>query len=431
MGRGTLRPRYRTVSWPRYGLTAGEDGQYRIDAAQAAALFGIRNEDHFDIGFHGLIAAAFDHFGLDEIIDRRTGKVAHNVILNSGAGVRAMVMQLPGAPSQSLLNASAYFSKMPVGVLLRQPVQPEDPGRNVLSGLPDDIYVYGPGRLFTECPAQVLSVPGLKVTEAHIDSTGYHYDGKVKEDDECELKITHGYSRDYRPDLPQVILPGIVDGKSGIPLMTEAVSGNVNDNASFLKVMESRQGLREVMADPEYLVGDSPACTPDIPGTARANGIHVITRVPDKYSFVKKLFKSVKDEEFVPLYADEPDGSPGRWCGTAGVGDTELRLLMTDNEKLRPQKEQTVRRHAQKELEIETREERLVFEFKVTKTQADTPRLLNKAVTQIANRAYGSNLPTKTVIRYAVVISSAARKVSAIRVTKSDGTLLGEWSLAL
>lgn len=83
------------------------------------------------------------------------------------------------------------------------------------------------------------------------------------------------------------------------------------------------------------------------------------------------------------------------------------------------------------DLEIETREERLVFEFKVAKTQADTHRLLNKAVTQIANRAYGSNLPPKTVIRYAVVISAVAKKVSAIRVTKSDGTLLGEWSLAL
>lgn len=177
------------------------------------------------------------------------------------------------------------------------------------------------------------------MTEAHIDSTGYHYDGKVKEDDECELKITHGYSRDCRPDLPQVILPGIVDGKSGIPLMTEAVSGNVNDNASFLKVMESWQGLREVMAGLEYLVGDSSACTPDILGTARANGIHVITRDPDKYTFVKELFRTVKDEEFVPLYADEPDGSLGRWCGTAMVGNTELRLLMIDNEKLRPQKE--------------------------------------------------------------------------------------------
>ena len=97
----------------RFGLTAGEDGQYRIDAAQAMAIFGIKNEDHFDIGFHGLIAAAFDHFGLDEIIDRRIGKVAHNAVLNSGAGVRAMVMQLLGAPYQSLLNVSSYFSKMP------------------------------------------------------------------------------------------------------------------------------------------------------------------------------------------------------------------------------------------------------------------------------------------------------------------------------
>lgn len=335
----------------RFGLTAGEDGQYRIDAAQAMAIFGIKNEDHFDIGFHGLIAAAFDHFGLDEIIDRRIGKVAHNAVLNSGAGVRAMVMQLLGAPYQSLLNVSSCFSKMPVGVLLRQPVQPEDLGRHVLSRLLDDIYDYGPRRLFTECSAQVLSVPGLKVTEAHIDSTGYHYDGRVKEDDECELKITHGYSRDCHPDLPQVILPGIVDGKSGIPLMTEAVSGNVNDNASFLKVMESWHGLREVMADLEYLVGDSPACTPDILGKARSNGIHVITRVPDKYAFVKELFRTVKDEEFVPLYADEPCGSLGRWCGTATVGGTELKLLMIDNEKLRPQKEQTVRRHAQKELE--------------------------------------------------------------------------------
>lgn len=104
------------------------------------------------------------------------------------------------------------------------------------------------------------------------------------------------------------------------------------------------------MSGLQYLVGDSPACTPDIPGKAGANGIHVITRVPDKYSFVKELFKSVRDDEFVPLYAEEPDGSPGRWCGTVTVGGTELKLLMTGNEKLRPQKEQSVRRRAQKEL---------------------------------------------------------------------------------
>ena len=94
---------------------------------------------------------------MDEIIDRRIGKVAHNAVLNSGAGVRAMVMQLLGAPYQSLLNVSSYFSKMPVGVLLRQPVQPEDPGRHVLSRLLDDIYDYGPRRLFTECSAQMMS----------------------------------------------------------------------------------------------------------------------------------------------------------------------------------------------------------------------------------------------------------------------------------
>ena len=74
-----------------------------------------------DVGNLALIAGAFDHFGLQSVIDSHIGKKGSHVQVNAGAIVKAMVCQLLNAPYQSLNGTSEYFKRRPVSTLLRDP----------------------------------------------------------------------------------------------------------------------------------------------------------------------------------------------------------------------------------------------------------------------------------------------------------------------
>ncbi|WP_215216565.1 hypothetical protein [Candidatus Rhabdochlamydia sp. W815] len=53
----------------------------------------------------------------------------------------------------------------------------------------------------------------------HIDTTGLLVHGAYAVDDDPKIiEVTHGFSKDYRPDLKQVVLSLIVNGPSSIPL---------------------------------------------------------------------------------------------------------------------------------------------------------------------------------------------------------------------
>ena len=50
---------------------------------------------------------------------------------------------------------------------------------------------------------------------------------------------THGYSRDHRPDLNQVILQLIVENQAGIPLLMKTMDGNSDDKTGFRETIQA------------------------------------------------------------------------------------------------------------------------------------------------------------------------------------------------
>ena len=75
----------------------------------------------------------------------------------------------------------------------------------------------------------------------HLDSSSFHLHGEyeVEEPDEQAITITHGYSRDHRPDLKQVVAQMITSQKSALPVWLEVLSGNSSDKGSFAKSVSS------------------------------------------------------------------------------------------------------------------------------------------------------------------------------------------------
>ena len=54
------------------------------------------------------------------------------------------------------------------------------------------IYEYGSEKLFLECSAKVVDSLNIKITEAHIDTTSFHSDGKSTIQDECGFYLALG-----------------------------------------------------------------------------------------------------------------------------------------------------------------------------------------------------------------------------------------------
>jgi transposase len=54
----------------------------------------------------------------------------------------------------------------------------------------------------------------------------------------CPIEITHGYSRDHRPDLKQFLIDTICSGDGDVPLYLRVANGNKVDCVGFGQVVQ-------------------------------------------------------------------------------------------------------------------------------------------------------------------------------------------------
>ena len=344
-----------TVRRPHRRVDLTADPRFNSNAFDAAALFGSQcavSSQALDTT--GLVAGMFDYLGLEELIDTYIGKAGSHVKVNCGAVTKALVMQLLSVPYQTLSGTVEFYKRRPLCALLNQDIMPEDLNRHVLSRYLDEVYELGAEKLFVLCARKAARKLDLKISEAHIDSTSFHYDGSEKDEEECSLRIAAGYSRDHRPDLPQVISLMISDGGSKLPLYQRAVSGNTHDNKSFWETLTQAWPLIiEQFKDLKYLVGDSALYSEENFIKAYENNIKIVTRVPDGTNLAKKCFAQALNAAgaMTDINPEAPDGVKCMWCEDAVVGGQNIRLLLIDNRNLKEQKTAAVQRRAQKEYE--------------------------------------------------------------------------------
>ena len=333
----------------------------------------------FNITTAYFAAGAFDYFGIESVIDEAMKKEGSHVKITNGECVKALVCQLLSHPYQSLSGTAEFFSNHPLSALLQDTnVTPDCLNRAVLSRMLDDLYEAGPEQLFIKVARKVLEKLQVKTNTVHIDSTSMHFHGKTYSEEGCDVELTMGYSRDLHPELNQVISVMLCEEQTQLPIFQKAFSGNTSDHKSFNKVvLESWELLKEQFADLKYLVGDSALCTSEIANNIAKQGIKFVTRVPDNNLIAKECFALAKGAEFAQIEPIEQNGSQGMWCKNGKIGEQEVKLLLVNNENLRPAKETTVTKHANKELaELEKKLKKL--ETKPCKCQKDAEKQVNE-----------------------------------------------------
>ena len=158
----------------------------------------------------GLIASVIKDLGLIAMIDARLGADAQEEI-TSGEAVAGMILNGLGFANRPLSLTPQFFAKTPLDLLFREGVRAEMFNRFKLGRTLDKVHTYGCDLLFNEMALAVCAHEGLDMRFNHLDTTSFALTGEyVPDSDEQAITITHGYSKDHRPDLKQAVLELIV-----------------------------------------------------------------------------------------------------------------------------------------------------------------------------------------------------------------------------
>ena len=118
-----------------------------------------------EVGSLGLVAGAFDTFGLEDLINQKIGKEGSHVKVNSGAISKALVMQMLNVPYQTLSGTEEYYKNIALKTLVKDKITHKDLSRGVLGRFLDAVADYGSEKLYLECASQVVKSLGITISK--------------------------------------------------------------------------------------------------------------------------------------------------------------------------------------------------------------------------------------------------------------------------
>jgi transposase len=255
----------------------------------------------------GLVAATLEKIGLIDKIDQRLP--LENPKTTMGQRVAAMIFNGLGF----MYMFPEFLDTKPVDRLFCGDVKADYFHDDALGRCLDAIYAYGVTKLFSEVAFEIGIEQKLLGRTFNIDTTSLTVYGDYAEEEEEEVPEVivpsstapespsmrdvshgavprHGYSKDHRPDLKQMVLNLATTGSAAFPIWMEAHSGNASDK-KILQEAAARmrtfcKGLKEA---PTFMtVGDSAiyeACV------KHGGDMLWLTRVPERHKAVKELIQ--------------------------------------------------------------------------------------------------------------------------------------------
>ncbi|MFH2031589.1 MAG: IS1634 family transposase, partial [Bacteroidota bacterium] len=254
------------------------------------------------IAHHGLIAALGKILKVEEKINSRLPLQDREDSVTRGQSVMAMIINGLGFIERRLYMVQDFFSDKPVERLLGENVTCEKLNDDNLGRTLDAIYDYNASKLFSEIAFEIGLEHNAMSRFAHLDTTSISVEGNydsegIDTQGGANFHITHGYSKDHRKDLKQLMLSLTTTGPASIPIWLETLSGNSADKENFIKTIESAKKFQEELKKSESFVwvADAALYTKD-KLLSKDNHTLWVTRVPETISEAKVLVQKNKEE---------------------------------------------------------------------------------------------------------------------------------------
>jgi transposase len=279
----------------------------------------------------GIVAGICKQINLIQIVDESilipTGRK-----VSCGQAVQAMVLNALGLTGRALYLMPEYMRNKPVDLLIGEGLVAEDFNDDTLGRALDEVQQAGVTELFARVASQAVEVFEVESEYVHLDTSSFSLHGAY-ESEVAEravkvmeaVEIRHGYSKELRPDLKQVVVTLITSQASALPLWLEVLDGNSSDKESFGQTIKAycRQ-LEE--GTPPWFVMDSAAYSQE--NLAEWEEIGWVTRVPETVAAAKAILEAVETE------AMEDVGDGYRICRLCNTyADIRQRWLLVYSEQ--------------------------------------------------------------------------------------------------
>ena len=294
--------------------------------------------DHF-----GLIASTIKDLGLIDMIDARLAPDEQET-LTPGEAVAGMVLNGLGFANKPLTLTPQFFANKPLDLLFRQGVHAEMFNRFKLGRTLDELHTYGCDVLFSELALAVCAHEGIDQRFHHLDTTSFSLNGDyVPESETQAIHITHGYSKDHRPDLKQAVLELMVSQDGGVPMASKCWDGNASDSQIFKERAEALCTTFASSEAPKYLVADAKLYSED-------NAVHLaklrfLTRIPATLKLVSQVISQALQ---CALWHDADEGTRYQPIALCHYGMAQ-RWLVVFSQAARERAERSVNQAQQRE----------------------------------------------------------------------------------
>jgi len=246
-----------------------------------------------DIDHLGIVAGIIDEIGLVEIVNEEIGENEQEKV-SAGLVVKAMLLNGLGFVTAPLYLFSKFFEGKAIEHLLGEGITSKDLNDDKLGRILDKIYKVGVTQLFIKIALAAVKIFGVKMNRLHLDSSSISVEGEYGENEgDGAVKITHGYSRDKRPDLKQFMIDLICSGDGDVPVYFRVGSGNESDNPIFPIIIQEYQDKWQSEA---LFIADAALYGEE--NLKLLGNTRWLSRVPSKIKQASQLEQEISEEAF-------------------------------------------------------------------------------------------------------------------------------------
>jgi transposase len=242
-----------------------------------------------------LIKAYADELGLVGLINHH---VPTEMEMDAGTVVLGLVLDTLSGRSP-LYRLEEFFRDQDTELLLGKTVPSGAFNDDQVGRVLDRLYDFGTMKLFTSVAVRAAHQFGLDRRYVHFDTTSrsVYGDYRVEDDRDPPFKLTHGYSKDKRPDLKQFVLSTLCIDRA-VPIWGQPEDGNASDktiNTTVLSEMSQLMARYGVAPGAYIYIADSAMVSP---ANLEALGDTLfISRLPATYGDCERLIQSAVKAE--------------------------------------------------------------------------------------------------------------------------------------
>ena len=145
----------------------------------------------------------------------------------------------------------------------------------------DKLYLADRASLMTEIVVNMIKEVDLSLCRVHNDSTTVKAYGRIPGKTRTGLELSHGNSKDHRPDLKQLLFSLTISSDGAVPVHYKTYSGNRTDDTTH---RETWSTVSKIAQKPDFIyVADCKVCTASQLGYIVGKGGRVITTVPNTW----------------------------------------------------------------------------------------------------------------------------------------------------